>query len=48
MITTAGSDEIALENIVDKKPVRTKEAVHFGFPFNLILKISLSMPGMAT
>ncbi|WP_185286166.1 glycoside hydrolase family 38 C-terminal domain-containing protein [Chryseobacterium indologenes] len=35
MITiTAGSDEIALENIVDKKPVRTKEAVHFGFPFN--------------
>ncbi|REC48888.1 glycoside hydrolase [Chryseobacterium pennipullorum] len=31
---TAGSDEVALENIVDKKPVRTKEAVHFGFPFN--------------
>lgn len=23
-----------LENIVDKKPVRTKESVHFGFPFN--------------
>jgi hypothetical protein len=31
---TAGSDEVALENIVDKKPVRTKESVHFGFPFN--------------
>ncbi|WP_246008745.1 glycoside hydrolase family 38 N-terminal domain-containing protein [Chryseobacterium lactis] len=30
----ADSDEVALENIVDKKPVRTKEAVHFGFPFN--------------
>nr|WP_315030376.1 glycoside hydrolase family 38 C-terminal domain-containing protein [uncultured Chryseobacterium sp.] len=30
----AGSDEIKLENIVDKKPVRTKESVHFGFPFN--------------
>lgn len=30
----ADSDEIELENIVDKKPVRTKESVHFGFPFN--------------
>lgn len=28
------SDEALLENIVDKKPVRTKESVHFGFPFN--------------
>lgn len=28
------TDEISLENIVDKKPVRTKESVHFGFPFN--------------
>ncbi|MBK1894513.1 glycoside hydrolase [Chryseobacterium sp. YIM B02567] len=30
----ADRDEVGLENIVDKKPVRTKEAVHFGFPFN--------------
>ncbi|KMQ65227.1 glycoside hydrolase [Chryseobacterium angstadtii] len=30
----ADSDEVFLENIVDKKPVRTKESVHFGFPFN--------------
>lgn len=30
----ADSDEIELENIIDKKPVRTKESVHFGFPFN--------------
>ncbi|ASK31460.1 glycoside hydrolase [Chryseobacterium sp. T16E-39] len=30
----ADSDEVGLENIVDKKPVRTKESVHFGFPFN--------------
>lgn len=30
----AGSDEVSLENIVDKTPVRTKESVHFGFPFN--------------
>ncbi|WP_223607648.1 glycoside hydrolase family 38 C-terminal domain-containing protein [Chryseobacterium sp. OSA05B] len=28
------TNEISLENIVDKKPVRTKESVHFGFPFN--------------
>ncbi|RXM52109.1 MULTISPECIES: glycoside hydrolase family 38 C-terminal domain-containing protein [unclassified Chryseobacterium] len=35
---TAGSDEAALENIVDKKPVRTKESVHFGFPFNADFK----------
>ncbi|MDR6463990.1 glycoside hydrolase family 38 C-terminal domain-containing protein [Chryseobacterium sediminis] len=35
---TAGSDEVALENIVDKKPVRTKESVHFGFPFNADFK----------
>lgn len=34
----ADSDEIELENIVDKKPVRTKESVHFGFPFNTDFK----------
>ena len=27
--------EALIENIVDKKPVREKEAVHFGFPFNI-------------
>ena len=30
----AGSDELIIENILDKKPVREKESVHFGFPFN--------------
>lgn len=30
----AGSQEVAIENIVDKKAIRNKEAVHFGFPFN--------------
>jgi alpha-mannosidase len=30
----AGSSEIEVENIVDKKSIRNKEAVHFGFPFH--------------
>jgi hypothetical protein len=30
----AGSDMVFIENIVDKKSVREKESVHFGFPFN--------------
>ncbi|EOR31354.1 glycoside hydrolase family 38 N-terminal domain-containing protein [Elizabethkingia meningoseptica] len=30
----SGSDEVTLENIINKKPIRTKESVHFGFPFN--------------
>jgi hypothetical protein len=30
----AGSDEVYIENIIDKKSVREKESVHFGFPFN--------------
>lgn len=34
----AGSDEVSLENIVEKTPVRTKESVHFGFPFNTEFK----------
>lgn len=34
----AGSDEVLLENIIDKTPVRTKESVHFGFPFNTEFK----------
>ncbi len=29
----AGGDAVWLENIVDKKSVRTKESIHFGFPF---------------
>ena len=33
----AGSDEVEIENIVDKKAVRTKEGLHFGFPFNATL-----------
>ncbi|SHL99809.1 Glycosyl hydrolases family 38 N-terminal domain-containing protein [Chitinophaga jiangningensis] len=31
----ADAGEALIENIVDKKPVREKEAVHFGFPFNI-------------
>jgi hypothetical protein len=34
----AGSNEVFIENIVDKKSVREKESVHFGFPFNASLK----------
>ena len=30
----AGSDAITIDNIIDKKAVREKESVHFGFPFN--------------
>lgn len=37
-----GSDEIFIENIIDKKSVREKESVHFGFPFNnSLMKTSL-------
>jgi len=31
----ANADAAILENILDKKAVREKEAVHFGFPFNI-------------
>ena len=34
----ADNGEVALENIIDKKPVRSKESVHFGFPFNATFK----------
>jgi hypothetical protein len=30
-----GLDRVDLVNVVDKEDVRTKEAVHFGFPFNV-------------
>lgn len=30
----AGSEQVMIENIVDKKSVREKESVHFAFPFN--------------
>jgi len=33
----AGSNEVEIENIIDKKAIRKKEAVHFGFPFNSLL-----------
>jgi alpha-mannosidase len=33
----AGSDAVLVENVLDKKAVRTKEAVHFGYPFNASL-----------
>ena len=31
----AGAEEVWIENLVDKKAVRKKEAMHFGFPFNV-------------
>jgi alpha-mannosidase len=38
----AGSDEVRIDNMVDKIAIRSKEAVHFGFPFNgLLSKTSL-------
>ncbi|WP_106529976.1 glycoside hydrolase family 38 C-terminal domain-containing protein [Chitinophaga niastensis] len=33
----AESDELEIENIIDKKAIREKEGVHFGFPFNALL-----------
>lgn len=33
----AESNEVRIENIIDKKAIRDKEAVHFGFPFNASL-----------
>ncbi|MCU7548801.1 hypothetical protein OCK74_06710 [Chitinophagaceae bacterium LB-8] len=37
-----GSNNVLVYNIVDKKAIRQKEAVHFGFPFNTSLsKVSL-------
>jgi alpha-mannosidase len=33
----AGSDAVLVENVLDKKAIRTKEAVHFGYPFNASL-----------
>lgn len=33
----AQGDQVEIENIIDKKAIRKKEAVHFGFPFNSAL-----------
>jgi len=33
----AGSNEVEIDNIIDKKAIRKKEGVHFGFPFNASL-----------
>lgn len=35
IVLYAGAKEAVIENIIDKKPVRSKEAVHFGFPFGI-------------
>uniref|UniRef100_UPI002626A7CC glycoside hydrolase family 38 C-terminal domain-containing protein n=2 Tax=Chitinophaga TaxID=79328 RepID=UPI002626A7CC len=35
IILYAGAKEAVIENTIDKKPIRTKEAVHFGFPFGI-------------
>jgi alpha-mannosidase len=37
----ANGEAVMLENTIDKKAVRTKEGVHFSFPFNASLKHSL-------
>ncbi|MCD0468689.1 glycoside hydrolase [Flavobacterium sp. JAS] len=29
-----GSDEVLIQNVLDKKAIRTKEGVHFGYPFS--------------
>ena len=34
---TAGSEVLKMDNWVDKKAVRAKEALHFGFPFDTVL-----------
>ncbi|MBO9632523.1 MAG: hypothetical protein J7578_05350 [Chitinophagaceae bacterium] len=34
----AGEAQVNMENIVDKQAVRSKESVHFGFPFNSLLQ----------
>lgn len=31
----AGSDQVLVENVIDKQAIREKEAVHFGFPFDV-------------
>lgn len=30
----SGSDQLLIENVLDKKAIRSKEGVHFGYPFN--------------
>jgi alpha-mannosidase len=37
----AGDDLVRIENWIDKKSIRSKEAVHFGFPFNSELQSTL-------
>ena len=38
----AGSNEVMIDNLIDKKAIRLKEGVHFGFPFNSSLtKVTL-------
>ncbi|SMO71809.1 glycoside hydrolase family 38 N-terminal domain-containing protein [Solitalea koreensis] len=32
-----GDDKVLVENVLDKKKVRAKEGVHFGYPFNSLL-----------
>jgi alpha-mannosidase len=38
----AGSNEVMIDNLIDKKAIRQKEGVHFGFPFHSSLnKVTL-------
>ncbi len=44
----SSDDMVHIENTIDKKSVRSKEAVHFGFPFNSSLRNTLLDAGYGT
>lgn len=44
----AGSDVLEIKNFLDKKAIRTKEGVHYGFPFNSSLKKTTADAGYGT
>ncbi len=44
----AGAGEVLIENTIDKKAIREKEAVHFGFPFNPLLNKTTLDAGYGT
>ncbi|MFT3844478.1 MAG: glycoside hydrolase family 38 C-terminal domain-containing protein [Lacibacter sp.] len=48
IVLYANSDAVDIENIVDKKAIREKEAVHFGFPFNPVLNKATLDAGYGT
>ncbi len=44
----AGKKLLVIENLIDKKAVRTKEAIHYGFPFNPSFKKTVVDAGYGT